>query len=300
MGAQRLDRDLQGAAVDQADDAELLGRGHELAGGGDRAVLAPHAQQAFVFEHAAVAGMDDRLIGERQAVVVERGDDVVGDRHHAQAGAFALRRLLVGEEAVAAVRASAFERLLGAQHRFLAGGGAGRQPHRADRARRRDLAAARVDDMAAHRAAQALGERRDLALGAILQDDAELVAGGAADDVGRAQRARQALADRDDHLVAGVEAIAVIDHREAVDRGDQEGAMALFGAGAVDRLGQLGAQRIAVEMAGQFVARRQIAQPLHLALLLGGDADDAGDAFGAAVGLGDPRAQQRQPDRPHR
>ena len=120
IGAQGFDRDLQRAAVDQADDAQLFGRGHELAGGRDGAVLAPHAQQALIFEDAAVMGVDDRLIGEHQPSVMQRGDDVVGYRHHAQAGAFALRRFLVDEEAVAAGAAGAFEGLFGAQHRFLA------------------------------------------------------------------------------------------------------------------------------------------------------------------------------------
>ncbi len=120
IAAQRIDRDLDRAAVDQADDAELLGRGHELAGGGDAAVGALHAQQAFVFEHAAVARVDDRLIGELEAAFVERGDDIVGDLHQAEAGAFALRRLLVDGIAVATAAAGAVERFLGTQHRFLA------------------------------------------------------------------------------------------------------------------------------------------------------------------------------------
>ena len=65
-----------------------------------------------------------------------------------------------------------------------------------------------------------------------LQHDAELVAGGAADDVAAAQGTGQPLAHAHDHFVAGIEAETVIDHRQAVDRGDQEGAMAAFLLGA--------------------------------------------------------------------
>ncbi len=154
--------------------------------------------------------------------------------------------------------------------------------------------------MAADRAAQAVGHDGDLALRTVAQDDAELVAGDAADDVGGAQAARHALAGGDDHLVAGIEAVAVVDHREAVDRGDEEGAVALFGAGAVDGLRQLGAERVAVEMTGELVAGRQIGEALHLALLLGGDAQHAGEFFGAAVGPRIAHADHGEPDRAER
>ncbi len=76
--------------------------------------------------------------------------------------------------------------------------------------------------------------------------------------------------------------------------------MAILGARLVDRLGQLGAQRIAVEMAGQLVARRQIGQPLHLALLLGGHAQQAGQPFAAPVGTRAAQPHHGQPDRAHR
>ena len=72
----------------------------------------------------------------------------------------------------------------------------------------------------------------DFALVAVLEDDAELVAGGAADNVAAAQGARQALAHAHDHFLAGIEAEAVIDHGQPVDGGDDEGAVAAFFLGA--------------------------------------------------------------------
>ena len=125
------------------------------------------------------------------------------------------------------------------------------------------------------------GHDGDFLFRAVLQDDAELVAGGAADHVGAAQGAGQPVAHAHDHFLAGIEAEAVIDHGQPVDGGDQEGAGAVLGLGALDGAGQFLAQRVAVQMAGQFVARRQIGQAAHLAEAFGDVAHQADDAHGA-------------------
>ena len=59
---------------------------------------------------------------------------------------------------------------------------------------------------------------------AIVQHDAELVGGEAADAVLAAQGAPEAAPDDGDHLVADVEAVSLVDQGEIVDAGKQEGA----------------------------------------------------------------------------
>ena len=81
---------------------------------------------------------------------------------------------------------------------------------------------------------KALGNERNLPLAAVSQDDAELVSGGAADDIGRAQRAGEPLSGRDDHFVGAGEAVGFVDHRELVDGRDDKSARALPGSGARD------------------------------------------------------------------
>ena len=55
----------------------------KLTGGRDGAVLALHAEQAFVVHRFAGRGAHDGLEREKQAVVVQRGHDFVGDGHEA-------------------------------------------------------------------------------------------------------------------------------------------------------------------------------------------------------------------------
>ena len=272
------DGGFQRETVHQVHDAHLLGGRHEMAGRKHAAVRLDHAQQAFVVGNLAVAGLDDGLIGQAQPVFLQGAHHFVADLHHAQARGFAAGRRLIGGKAVAAVGAGTVQRLLGAQHRVLAGGGGLGQPHRAHRTGGGDQAGAGFDAIGAHAATQPCRHHRDLAFPAVLEDDAELVAGDAADDVAAAQRAGKPFAHAHDHFLAGIEAEAVVDHGETVDRGHQEGAIAALILGALDRLRQLFAQRVAVEMAGQFVAGGEIGKTAHLAYAFGGFAHHADQA----------------------
>ena len=53
-------------------------------------------------------------------------------------------------------------------------------------------------------------------------------------------------------------------------------------------------------MTCELVAGREVVEPLHFALRLGADADQAGEALAAAVGAGRAQADHGQPDRAHR
>ena len=59
--------------------------------------------------------------------------------------------------------------------------------------------------------------------------------------------------------------------------------MRSVGLGVLDHPRELAAQAGAVQMSGEFVARRQIDQPLGFALALGDDAQDSREPFGGAV-----------------
>ena len=76
--------------------------------------------------------------------------------------------------------------------------------------------------------------------------------------------------------------------------------MTLIGFRFCDRLGQGGAQRIAVEVTGEFVAGGKIGEALALAPRLGDVADHAGDAFRRAVMAENADRGQRVPYGPKR
>ena len=231
MGLEFAHRGFQREAVHQMHDAHLLAGRHEQARRLDRAIGPHQAQQAFVMRHLARAGRHDGLIGEFQAVVLQGLHHFVGNLHQAQARGLALGRGFIHGKAVAAAGARLVQRLFGAQHGLLAVGGGLGQPHRAHAAGHLGHAGAGFDAAAAHRGAQARRHHRDFILAAIFQDDAELVAGGTADDVAAAQGTGQTVAGAHDHFVAGIETETVIDHGQAVDRGHQEGAVAVFRLG---------------------------------------------------------------------
>ena len=259
-----------------------------------------HAQQTFVMRRLARARRDDRLIGEDEAVVVEGFHDLVCDTHEAQARRLALGRFDVSGEPVAAGAARAVECFFRTQHRFLTRRGARRQRDGADTDGCRHRTAARRDHFAAHHRTHAIGHERDLAVRAFGHDDAELIARRASDDVAMAQHAGNTFAHRQDHFVRRAEAIGFVDRRETVDRGHEIGATARFGLRRFDGARQFRAQARAVQMAREFVARREIGQSLRFAFLFGDDAQDAGETLGAAVGPGNAHAAHLEPHRAHR
>ena len=91
-------------------------------------------------------------------------------------------------------------------------------------------------------AQHALGDRdRVLLVDDVLAQDRELVAAEAGDGLVPAQRVPQPLGDREDQLVAGRVAEAVVDHLEAVEVEEQHGDVAPAAAlQPLERLAQRG------------------------------------------------------------
>ena len=120
MGMKGRHRHFQRMAIDKAHQPQLFGGGNELARTRDGAVGPGHAQQTFVMNGFAGPGLDNRLIGEHQPLVFQRGHHLIGNRHQPEPRGFELRRFRVDGKPVAAGTAGALQRLLRAQHRLLA------------------------------------------------------------------------------------------------------------------------------------------------------------------------------------
>ena len=112
---------LEHVAVDEADEAELLDRGDEIARPHDAAVIVDHAQQAFVIIDRAGIGVDHRLIGEAQALVFQRALHPLAQGHAVAVAQALLVGDVVGHEAVAPGALGLGQRRLGARHHFIRG-----------------------------------------------------------------------------------------------------------------------------------------------------------------------------------
>ena len=134
-----------------------------------------------------------------------------------------------------------------------------------------------------------------LALGG--EQDGELVATEAPEDVGLAQALLQRAGAGDDELVARGVAEAVVDRLEAVEVEHEQRALGAVAAAAGDVLGQGAVDAAAVEQAGERVVVGQVAQLVLQAAALG-DVLDLHEHVGRrAVVVAHDGGLQRDPDR---
>ena len=98
---------------------------------------------------------------------------------------------------------------------------------------------------------------------AVLEQDAELVAAQAGEDVAAAHPGAQQGGDLLEHLVAHQVAAGVVDHLELVEVEVEQHVLAPLGAGAADGALQADLELAAVDQAGQRVVAREVD---HLAL----------------------------------
>ena len=134
----------------------------------------------------------------------------------------------------------------------------------ADRGGDRDRAGRGLDRLIADRHEKAVGRRRQIVGLALLDDDAELVAGEPAEIIAAPHPAAQPPGAGRDHFVADRKPVGLVDPRKIVDRDDQK---AKRGAES-DRVLKRGVQSLgkaaAVHLVSQIVKARQIGQPLQL------------------------------------
>ena len=148
----------------------------------------------------------------------------------------------------------------------------------------------------AHAGQQPVGGDRQFLRRAGRQDDAELVAGEAAEIVLAAQARADALGDLRDHFLGDVKAVGLVEVGEMVD-GDQQEAQRSTKA---HRLVEFGAEQgnhvHAIHFAGQGVEIRQPNERLLALVALVDRPHDADCAHRLAVAAGEPTAGVLQPD----
>ena len=97
----------------------MLGDGDEFARRNDLSVGLLHAKQTLVDFSLAGLGGHHRLQNEAHAVVVERLDDVIGDRPVTDADAFAAWQRFIEHEAIDPLRTRRIERAKSKIHSVL-------------------------------------------------------------------------------------------------------------------------------------------------------------------------------------
>lgn len=285
MLAQGLDREFQNAAVDLADEAELLDEGDEFAGRHDAPIVGPHPEKALVKADGTLARQDHGLEGECQAVGAECRLYLLHDPHvaaHAMA-------LVFGEPVEGELVATATLGLQLGGNRpgddVKGGLGRPRKDDATDRNGDRHRAGPGLYGRLAHRQNHPLGRRLGLGLIATVEQHAELVALDATDHVTGADATIQPLAQPDDDRIADGVTESVVDHAEIVDIDDQERACRAMTFGLGHRVLHGIAQACLVEMAGQLVEVGQILEPLGALLALGDDPECADHAQRVATGV---------------
>src|SRR5690606_13925923 len=109
--------------------------------------------------------------------------------------------------------------------------------------------------------AQLLGDLPGMVQVGLAQQQQELLSSPAADDVGAAQTAAQALGEGLQRLVAGVVAVAVIEPLELVEVDQQRAQRALLALGVLQRLPGQQVEAAAVGQSGELVGHGQRADP---------------------------------------
>ena len=264
--------------VDHANEAEALAEPDEIVGGDGRAVRPFEAQQAFLEDHRPRCEIDHRLEGELEPLLVQGRHQLARQRRVAPLSRLAFGRRRVDDEMAVAPPAGLMETLLGVGHRLAHGASVARQADAADRHRGSHRAGFRGDDVPPDRGVEAFGGRAHVVLVAIAQNDAELVAGIAADGIAVAQFRPDPPPDGRKHLVGSIEIVGLVDGAEIVHRDDEEGDRTAQPLGGVERLAESGDQMATIEEAGQFVVARQEGAAL---LALGAFVDHPHHAAGA-------------------
>src|SRR5712671_1731301 len=165
----------------------------------------------------------------------------------------------------------------------------------ADGHRNGDRTRAGTNDVIAHTRDQALSGLLHFIRRTIVENDAELVAGEAAELIAAAHLGAQALGHRTNRLVGNLEAVRFVEARKIVDRYQHKAAgIALRHRLLERRLKHLGEME-AVHLAGKPIESRQVSKPLLLIVPLVDNANDAMRPYGVAVSAGEPAADVLDP-----
>ena len=287
--------ELLGPPVEHPAEVEPLRHSHEIARRYHGAIGALEPEQAFVAGWPQRLRRNNGVQRQMDAAVAQRLDDLVGDQEIALTVALALCIGLVGDIAAGTSRFGPVERIERAADRLLHRCGMGRNLDAADGDLPEELAGRGLDRLRPHRGEKSLGGDAGRGAVALVEDDAELVRGVAADCVATAQPRLQPLADGLDDLVAGVEAERLVDVGEVADAGDEKCRRPVGRAGALDALLQRVVEADAVELARQGVVVGEEQKPLLLLVALVDDAHDSRDLDRHAIRARDDEAMLFHP-----
>ncbi|MGY2931632.1 hypothetical protein ACVWZ6_001234 [Bradyrhizobium sp. GM6.1] len=241
-------------------------------------------------------GGNYRLIGKLDAALIQCGDDLVGDADVDAALGVARGIRAPGCERADAALFRGVQGLVGAIDGFIGVAGIARHADRADRGGDRHRSGFGRHHLVANAGEETFGSHVHVIDGAVLQDQAELVAGEAAEHVAAAQARANARGDVEDHGVGNVEAEGLVDTREMIDADQHEGRGRAETGRLLDGLGQRGDQMRAIELAGQRIEPGQLRQFLVAGMAFIVDADGADRTHRATVGAGEPAAGLLDPD----
>ena len=278
-----IERQFQHALVDEMGEPDFLRRRQDRARGGEAAVAGADAHQRLMEGGGAVAGPHDRLIGEDNAPLVQRRDDLVRQAESAQPRLLAHQARGIGDEAGACGLARLVQRLLGALQQRLRASRLTRrhrpaEPHRGrERPRRgRDR---RDGDGLRH------APRRDDHLLTVteIEDRDEAVARLARDKIRGAQIVLEKTRETRDQLVGDIIAVLAVDQPEIVDGGRHGGEDGLVALGALIHGFEVAHQLRAAGDTGEAVAAGVVDLRVSAGCRAGQHADDPVGAAGVPV-----------------
>ena len=290
MAGQIVDHQFQHPAVDRADQAQALDHRDEAFRGNQRAARLAEAQETLVEPHGTTGRVDNRLIGQVQAVVAKGALDLLGDGEVVDLGLVLLAVELVDSDAVAAALLGLHQGPFGLCDHVEHGLRLVRKDHDAGRGGDVRLAPLDLNRFVANRLENSLGGPEGLLPVVAGQHDPEAVAVQAADHVRVAQDGVEPVGNVAQHGVARLVAEGGVDPPQLIETDNQKGALLAEPQALRQRLLERIAQAQLVEVAGQLVEAGKVFEAGLVMLAPGHDPQKAGHALR--------RPRRRQADRP--
>ena len=224
ISGERLNCQLKHAPVEPPHQPQLLCNRNEVAGRYDLTLWPLDPHQALMHGGLAIQRMNDRLISNHDAILIQGCHNLITDENRALAQRIALRRVRIGREIIAPILFRAVQRLFGAHHRFLACTCVLRQcygPH-CDADTYRPIS--RRNDPASRGQPQRVTAFGHFIGSTAFQYQSELVACGAPNNASGTCRFSQTAADGNDHFIGHIKTVSFVDDRQIVDGNNEIGS----------------------------------------------------------------------------
>ena len=272
VALQIAEREIEYEPVEGAHQAEAFDHGHEFTGCNDAAVMRIHAQQTFIITHLVAGGVDDGLIGEDQAILLDRLGYLFAQLHVVAASLPLLLGHPISLRAIAPGGLGLQERALGFRDDVEAGPRLLGEKNDTDRDGDVDPIAADHDRGLPDRVGDALGDGHRVRFRADAEYDSETVAAQAADHIGFAQALIETLSNLDQNPVSSGATVGHVDAVELIESDRQEGTGLVVALAASQGVIERFAQAQLVEVAGQLVVVGELLELGFVLLALGNQA----------------------------